>query len=289
MSILDIQRGSCAAMRAAGMEPVDMADVRVDGVLCRFDCVGDKRGKRNAWAVVFPDGKRPVAVFGHWARDIRQSMALGDPAPMTAIEREQSEMAIRAAQRQRDRELKERRDRAQRKAEAIWANAPAAPAAHPYLQRKRIQPHGMRLHELDLVVPIHAPEGSLVSLQFIRADGRKKFLPGGRVSGCYTFIGKGSESILVCEGFATGASLLEATGLPVACALSAGNMKKVAGAMLGKYPGAKLTICGDNDEAGIAAANDAAAFVRGRVAIPPEPGDWNDYITAHGIAALEVA
>lgn len=289
MSTFYIQREAAAAMRDAGMEPVDAADVRADGVLCRFDCVGDKRGKRNAWAVVFPDGKRPVAVFGHWARDIRQSVTLGDPAPMTALEREQAEMAIHAAQRQRDRELKERRDRAQRTAEKIWTNAPDATEAHPYLQRKRIRPHGMRLHELDVVVPIHAPDGSLVSLQFIRADGRKKFLPGGRVSGCYAFIGKGTEHILVCEGFATGASLQEATGLPVACALSASNMKKVAGVMLGKYPGAKLTVCGDNDDAGITAANDAAAFVRGSLAIPPEPGDWNDYITAHGIAALEVA
>lgn len=289
MSTFDLRRQAADAMREAGMEPMDVGDVRTDGVLCRFDCIGDKRGKRNAWAVVFATGKRPVVVFGHWARDIRQSVCLGTPGPMDEMELEQARMAVTAAQRRRDADIARHREAAKELAGRTWAQSPEAPAAHPYLQTKRIRPHGLRLSGLKLVVPMRDAEGVLHSLQFIHPNGKKRFLRGGRVMGCFARIGTPGDHFLVCEGFATGASLHEATGLPVAVAFGCGNLQTVAQAMRGKYPDARLTICADNDakpdgsNPGVDAAREAASApgVKGYIAIPPVAGDFNDYITGH--------
>lgn len=278
-----------AAMADAGMEPADSTRIRTDGVLCRFDCTGDRPGKRNGWAVVFADGKRPVVCFGHWARNIKETRVIGDASPMTAIEREQVRMAANAAQRQRAAELERTRARARSYAYREWNNAQPATTAHPYLQAKQVQPHGLRRAGLSLVVPMRDADGGLHSLQYIRPNGKKRFLRGGRIKGCFATVGILDEHILICEGWATGASLLEATGLGVVVAFSAGNLGNVARLMRGKYPDSRITICADNDvkpdgtNPGIEAARQAAGAlgVNADLAIPPESGDWNDYINAH--------
>ncbi|MFR8054160.1 MAG: toprim domain-containing protein [Bilophila wadsworthia] len=53
--------------------------------------------------------------------------------------------------------------------------------------------------------------------------------------------------ILICEGYATGASLHMATEKPVAVALDSGNLEPVAKALREKFPQAQITICADND------------------------------------------
>ena len=71
-------------------------------------------------------------------------------------------------------------------------------------------------------------DGEIWSLQTIDADGGKLFMPGGRKRGCMFWIGEPSDRIVIAEGFATGASIHEATGLPVAVAFDAGNLEPVA-------------------------------------------------------------
>jgi putative DNA primase/helicase len=275
-------------MRDHGMEPVDATDLRTDGVLIRFDCVGDKRGKKNAWAVIFPDGDRPVVAFGHWARDIKAAKGLGNSRALNELEFEQARMAAAAAQRQRDRERAERAASARERASRIWSRSTPAPAAHPYLQRKRVKPHHARIDGLSLVIPLHDVDGMLHSIEYIRADGTKKFLKGGRVKACMSAFGaiEGTH-ILVCEGFATGATLREAMGLPVVAAMFANNLEQVALSLRGRLPNARLTLCADNDEAGVREAREAAQAVGGHVAIAPAEGtDWNDWIVANGDEAL---
>ncbi len=71
-------------------------------------------------------------------------------------------------------------------------------------------------------------DGKTWSMQTIAPDGAKRFTPGGRVRGCYYSIGKPAGVLVVAEGFATGASIHEATGCAVAVAFNAGNLKAVA-------------------------------------------------------------
>jgi putative DNA primase/helicase len=130
----------------------------------------------------------------------------------------------------------------------------------------------------------------LTSLQFIDEDGSKRFLPGGELKGCFMGIGsvdmnKAQDkpgNILICEGFATGASLCEWYRQPVIVAFNAGNLEPVAKVIRELYPDSTLIICGDNDPSGVGqdSARKAALACSGRYLLPPKVGiDFNDLIT----------
>ena len=125
----------------------------------------------------------------------------------------------------------------------------------------------------QLVIPLRDAQGTIWSLQFIGPDGDKKFLTGGRKRGCYFAIGVPSGVLCICEGYATGASVFEATGHATAVAFDAGNLEPVARALNGKFPHLAIIVCADNDahtpgNPGVRLAKAAARAVRGRIAIP---------------------
>ena len=66
--------------------------------------------------------------------------------------------------------------------------------------------------------------------------------------GCYYPIGGAPDKILyVAEGFATAATVHEATGSAVAVAFNANNLKPVAIALRAKFPNLEIVICADDD------------------------------------------
>lgn len=181
--------------------------------------------------------------------------------------------------------LASRREAASVKAASIW-NAPAsaleatqpAIADHGYLKHKHIQPHGANIYHGSLsiggmacnnalMIPMKL-NGKISSLQFINRDGEKRFLPDGEKG--YYLIGKIAPDAPTCiaEGFATGASIHEATGHAVVVAFDAGNLRKTAALLRAKYPDARIVVCADDDEAGRRGATEAAQAVGGFVAMP---------------------
>jgi putative DNA primase/helicase len=92
---------------------------------------------------------------------------------------------IAAIKRIREAEDCQRRAAAATKADAILCGSQAATDDHPYLVRKQVKAHGLRMSEGALVIPIES-RGQICSLQFIDADGNKRFLAGGRIAGCYS-------------------------------------------------------------------------------------------------------
>lgn len=130
------------------------------------------------------------------------------------------------------------RRRAEEDARAKWAAdvakrriAAATFETHPYLDRKGFTKAKGLVHEGVLLVPARIGT-EVVSLQEISADGVKKNLPGGRMSGASFTIGSGSREIL-CEGYATGLSIKAALSglcLParVICCFSAANVATLA-------------------------------------------------------------
>lgn len=128
--------------------------------------------------------------------------------------------------------------RAEEEARAKWAAdvaklriATAAYESHPYLERKGFPKAKGLVHEGMLLVPARIG-AEIVSLQEIDAEGTKKNLPGGRMSGASFSIGSGRLEIL-CEGYATGLSIKAALAglcLParVTCCFSAANVATLA-------------------------------------------------------------
>ena len=169
--------------------------------------------------------------------------------------------------------------KAARMADSKWQRAKPVPSDHAYLLEKQIQPHGVRAHRGDLFVPMyHGPK--LCSLQIIKANEAgadekfsKKFLLDGRASGCSYLIGEPGEVLCVAEGFATGASIREATGYAVTVAFSAGNLLSVAKTMRRQFPDLKIVLCADDDHRtdgnpGLTKATEAARAIGGLLAVP---------------------
>ena len=101
-----------------------------------------------------------------------------------------------------------------------------------------------------LLVPLLDENDKIWSLQRIYPDKRavdKIFLKNGRVSGLFFTIGDPSNERVVCEGFATGASINEATGFCVQVAFNAGNLKAVAKTIRRVHPDVDLFIAADDD------------------------------------------
>lgn len=251
-----------------------------DGVLHRAHVEGDKRGTKNGAYILHADGNSS-GWFQHFNTGISGKWTLsGKREPMTKAMLEQ----IEADRQRRQIEQELRHKNAADKARFLWSNSKTVTeqSQHPYLIKKNVQPHGVRLYRDDaLVIPIYDENKFLVNLQVIQADGTKRFLSGGRKKGCFTVIGKMSVDgiIQIAEGWATSASLNENTGHFTAVALDAGNLEPVARVFRRLYPDSQIIICGDNDESGTGqkAARAAAVAVGGKYILPATVGhDFND-------------
>lgn len=259
------------------------------------------RDAKDVWRRIRSDGKVTGAtLFGEakahgWQPKVNGSYAGPTPDELAARKRAAAE---RAAQQEAKDEA--RHADAASKAAVIWDKAAEAPADHCYLMDKGIKPHGTRVHAGQIVVPVGV-DGELRSLQFIQGNGEKRFLTDGAVVGGYYAIGKPDGVLCVVEGFATGASVHEATGHAVAVGFNAGNLRHVAKALRAKYPDAKLIICADDDHQttgnpGLTKATEAARAIGGLLAIPdfgpdrPEGAtDFNDLVRHAGRDAVKRA
>lgn len=272
-------------MQASGIHY--SGEIIADGKLHRFHIEGHKQSRRNGAYTLHLNG-RPAGYFEDWKTGIKQTWKYYGGS-VTSYESEQliqtKKLALEAEQCKRHAAAAER-------ARYIWYRSKpiTKQSDYAYLVNKRIQPHGARLYKGALVIPMYNESSELVNLQFIAKDGSKNFLTGGRKRGCFNYIGGLTQRVLICEGFATGASLFEESEQLVVVAFDAGNLLPVAKTVRELAPDAEIIICGDNDVSGIgqAKAREAALAIGSKVLIPPTPGmDWNDVVVSRGEARHE--
>lgn len=293
-----------SAMSAKGIEIEEPPEA--DGNIHRVYAEGDKPNTKNAWYVLRID-EHGIAcgAFGHWAHEATcHNWTSQDLSKLSESERLRVRASIEAQRKLHDAALVEARSMLKEQCNRYWSQLKEASPEHPYLARKQVKPHGIRQDGTMLVIPVCQMGTELVGLQRIFPDGQKRFVKGTPKQGNYYFIGKKAapDKVLICEGFATAASVHEATGFMSAVAFDAGNLSSVALSVRSLFPGAELIICADNDggevNTGVSKAKEAAAAVGGRVAIPPFPSkehgtDFNDLHVSKGkeavLAAVEAA
>lgn len=266
------------AMRSAGIEPPP--DLKIDGQLHRFSTNGRKRDD-SGWYIIFQDGI-PGGRFGCWRDGIEVSFRADIGRELTATEQMALSRRQAEAKAARDAERKRKNEIAANTSEKIWTNAGAAAPGHPYLESKGIQPHGTRITgDGRLMVPMFDSDGVLSSLQYITESGLKRYHDGGAVKGCLWMLGDPDRTVFIAEGFATAASIAEATGQACVVAFSAGNLPAVAETIRNRYGKTQeIVIVADNDTGGVGKnyADQAAAKTGARVVMPLEIGqDANDY------------
>ncbi|SDW37080.1 putative DNA primase/helicase [Pseudomonas syringae] len=306
-----------AAMAAEGIRPTDT--LLANGKLERFHVEGDRVGTRNGWGCFHFDAA-PAAQFGCKKRHGEHKFSWSaerDTKPMSAAERkaQQAEWDRRKAEKA-DAERKRHTDAAAR-ANAQWDAAAIATDDHPYLKRKVVKAHGLRvgpwqftneetgeiftLTDNALLVPICDKSRTIHSLQAIfpgkilgKGEGArdKDFTKGGRKAGLFHVIGKpqtvdGRAIFVLAEGYATGATIHEITGHCVLVCFDAGNLLPVAEAIRSNKADAIIVIAADNDQwtttsvvnPGVHFATRAAAAVGGLLAVPMFPSDDPDQPT----------
>lgn len=264
--------------------------IDADGSIHRF--APDGKTEQDAWYVLHVDPATGVAygAYGNWADHSQDGTFIEDKGrSLSRRELEQLQEDARNARAAREEDMTRLHAEAALLARQKWDAAIPADAEHcPYLTRKGILPHDLRRRGQDLLVPI--TDGKrLVNVQTIGPDGSKRFIKGGEKAGCYSVIGDPSaRDAYLCEGYATGASIFEATGTTTYVGLDAGNLARVAERLTAK--GVRLTVVADNDD-NHAGENGAKACRGCEVVVIPMVGgksgtDANDYAAANGLDAL---
>ena len=280
------------AIRSAGLTPPNT--IIHDGKIHRFSTNGKPRDD-SGWYILHADGISAGA-FGCWREGITEAWCAKSDNVMTEAEREAHRQRIKSIQAQRETDLVQRQQSAATDAAKRWQEATNG-NQHSYTTVKGVQCYGVKVDSAGaLIVPMRDTSGTLQSLQTIAPDGSKLFMSGGRVKGCYHSIGKPSGALIVCEGYATGASIHECTGHAVAVAFNAGNLEAVALALRAKYPALKIIVAADDDHLtagnpGMTKATAAALAVAGYLAVPMFPADRPDKATdfndLHQLAGLD--
>ena len=306
-----------SAMLALGVQAHGNLNLESDGKIHRYRVEGDKSGSENGWYVLYVDGALPSGAFGSWKTGDSTTWCSKSEQALSPQEREEWRRRQQEATQAREAALMVVRQQACDKAKHLEGIAQLAAAnvggvadgetpagVHPYLLAKGVKPYGVKILKGSLLVPLRNASGVITSLQFIQADGTKKFLTGGEVVGSYFAIGKHKHFLCICEGFATGASIFEATGFRVAVAFNAGNLAAVARVMRKKFPDFTIIICADNDvnrdvNLGLSKAADAAEQIHAMLAVAKfqeselidgkTPTDFNDLHRLRGLEAVRDA
>jgi len=275
------------------------------GIVCREDIIADgkihrftagSKGNKDAWYVFHG----MAGAFGDWSQNIQGKWSAYQEQGAVQ-ERDSLNLQIAETSRIAETETMQKQTEAARTVLEKW-NSFSETGSSPYLVTKKVDPFGVRFEGNSLVIPLQDITGKLWSLQWISADGSKRFLTGGRKKGCFHLIGNLTEGqpITITEGYATGASVHMATGHPTVVAFDAGNLEPVIEELKKAYPHSPITIAGDDDrwkttntgreKAEEAAQKYACSFVFPEFKnVPTEskPTDFNDLHVLEGLDTVK--
>lgn len=302
----DVIAQFCDAMRDAGLI-VNASDIVTDSPKfqrCKSD--KDRGARKNGYYKLWMDG-RPAGVFGIWSTGESHTWSADTGTePLSAEEQARLRAEMKRRQAERAAEILENQNKAAERAKKAWDKAVPATDDHPYLVRKGVKAHGLRVGkwwgwdaeegkpylvcDAALLVPMHGlVKSDIRSLQAIfpskveiHGDLRDKtYLSSGERQGVFHVIGKpqeidGRKVFIVAEGYATAATVHECTGHCILVAFDTGNLLHAAKVIRAKYEDAIIVFAADNDwgtvkpinNPGVSYARKAAAAVGGVVAIP---------------------
>lgn len=266
-----------------------------DGKLHRYTVDGDKPKSDNGWYVLHDDGDFSAGRFGSWKTGQNHPWCNKKHKELTAEERREYATKLQTANRLREAEQKRVQAACVEWCEKTLTGCGNAADDHPYLIKKQVKAFGLKAYKGSLIVPVRRFDGGkLVGCQFIYPNGDKKFKVGTAKNGAMHLIGKPVDTVVICEGYATGSSIHMATGYGVVVAFDAGNIKAVAVAIRTKKPDMRILIACDNDQwtkgnPGYTKAAEACKEVNGILACPrfkdesSHPTDFNDLHVLEGL------
>ena len=245
-------------LRDAGLIVDELRVGTARPVRCRVDGDREKRGWYRLHELTTDRGDLLiVGSFGVWhGNDNTARKVELRKIEISAEQRVALKKRMAEDRRQAEQSRRAEAARAAVRASRAWS-ACAAATEHEYLDRKRVGAFDLRVSPQGaLVIPMCDAAGKIHGLQIIRSAAsakihrrpEKEFWPAGLAKkGHFHLLGVPDGLILIAEGYATGASLHQATGHPVAVAFDAGSLAPVSAALRKRYPRARVLVCGDDD------------------------------------------
>ena len=209
----------------------------------------DGKGK-DGWYVCF-SGEIFGGAYGNFKTGLEGKWSSVEPHSMSAAQIAEHQRKMKVAKEQSEKVQQAIYEEAAKEASQIW-NSGKIVHEFPYLSKKKLSA-AVHLSQSEgnyygcMMLPLYDEYGDISSLQFIKGNGEKRFLTGGRKRGCYHLIEGEIDAIYVCEGWATGQTLNLATGSTIAVAFDSGNLLPVTENVRAKFPNSSLVIAGDDD------------------------------------------
>ena len=139
--------------------------------------------------------------------------------------------------------------------------------------------HRLKTWKKDvLIVPSYAPDGTLTAIEQIEANGTKFAL--GTKSGSFFVLDEldKAKNVIICEGYATAASVKAITGWNTVCAFGHANLEKAANAVR-KLTQEIVAIAPDSMSVDLSGDFDVVEIPGDR----PKNCDWNDVVSEIGV------
>ena len=267
------------AMQADGIDCTGLGTIQADGSIHRFP-TNEHSSDDAGWYVLHADGDVHHGAYGDWRSGANASFVADIGRPITI----QDHALIEKSKIKRKEQQRQEHAQAAAVARQRFDEAQPADGEHPYLKRKNIKAHGARVDSRGrLIIRICDAAGEIQSLQIIDPEAPKKeqkknlYKAKARGGRCTFGAPKPGERIYIAEGFATAATIYEATGTPTVAAFSSINLLDVTSSLVDRFA---VTVVPDNDDAGHSAGDKCSALAQ-HVIYPPV-GDANDYKQAGG-------
>ena len=250
----------------------------------------DSSGQKSGYYVVNELNGNYFATFGNWKTGFEGKWSSINTQSMTTEQREGLQRQLQEA-KERHQEAKKQQHNEMAEKVKSWFESYTSVLEHEYLTNKKVKNYGLKQYQDLLVCPVYSTRGDIRSLQYISKNGEKRFAKKSEIKGNIFLVGADIndipklDKIILAEGYATCASIFEATQIPVACVFSA-NFLLDAASNLRKLTGARFILALDNDESGVGekkAQECASSVVNSAVRLPSEVGDYNDLYLKHGL------
>ena len=291
-----------SAMKSCGLDY--SGPINQDGKRHRVKCDGDHNP--DTWYILHPANPIAAGIFGCWKRGIKQTWKQNGGEPLSSQDYAALKQKWAKEQAEADKEQQDLWERTSKECQKEISGCKPAGFSNDYLRSKSVAAYGGLLENEggELLLPLQDGAGRVWSYQTIDCLGDKLFRMNGKVQGCYfSLCDRKDGPLVVCEGYATGATIHQATGWATACAMNCGNMESVAKALREINPGRPMVIAADNDRftrnhksepynPGVEKGKKAALASKAKLVIPEFPldstngTDFNDLAVQCGMDAV---
>jgi putative DNA primase/helicase len=242
-----------SAMQSFGF---NVRDITI-GKLIRFSTHARNKNDKSGWYRFNLDNDILFGAFGCWRAGVSQSFTSKNYKELSPLQKKEIIEAIKQQQAEQAELIKQQHEFVAGKASELLSKESDCDT-HEYLTAKSIALyHNVKILKNILYIPLSDIYGKLWNWQKIYFDAntgrfeKRYFKPtedaSGRKQGCFYAMNGNDDVILLCEGYATGATLHATTGNTVICAMDASNLVATSEHIKNKYTTSRIIICADND------------------------------------------